>query len=90
MFSKAQKQYIAEGVEKLLLSLNHPEMTGDFTHFKLEVAGREDWSHAVIQPNWMFLPDYGKPGDPGIPKKEPGVNPWNEFVATRMSNPPAA
>ncbi len=66
MFSKEQKQKIAGAIEKLLLELNHPEMPKEKPKFKLHVDGKESWSWADIEPNWIYE------------DKEPGVNPWNE------------
>ncbi len=66
MFSIKEKQKIAEAIEKLLLELNHPEMPKEKVKFKLHVDGKESWSFADIEPNWVYE------------DKEPGVNPWNE------------
>ena len=66
MFSTAQKQKIAEEVEKLLLSFNHPEMPKQRPSFTLHVEGKEPWSWADIEPNWKYE------------NKAPVVNPWNE------------
>jgi len=71
MFSVAQKRQIAEAVEKLLLSFSHPEMPTDKPVFHLHVEGKESWSWADIEPNWVFDDAH-----------KPGVNPWNEQVAT--------
>ena len=51
MFSTEEKQYIARELEKILLSLNHPEMPKENPNFKLHVDGKEDWSWADIEPN---------------------------------------
>lgn len=67
MFSQAEKKHIAAEVEKLLLSLNHPEMPKDRPKFRLHVDGAEGWSWADIVPNWVFT--IGNPES---------VNPWNE------------
>lgn len=69
MFSKAQKQHIAAEVEKLLLSINHPEMPTEKPVFQLKVLGKENWSFSDIRPNWTFGPD-----------NPPGVNPHNELA----------
>ena len=69
MFSMKEKQYIAAEIEKLLLSLNHPEMPKDHPGFVLNVVGKEEWSWAEIKPNWIF-----------DEKNKPGVNPWNEMA----------
>lgn len=66
MFSVKEKQMIAQKVEKLLLSLNHPEMPSDKPNFFLHVRGKEDWSWADIDPNWKYK------------TKSTSVNPWNE------------
>ena len=73
MFSKEQKQKIAEEFEKLILSFNHPEMPKTFPVFKLRIEGKESWSWAEIDPNWRFSA-----------AKPPQVNPWNENVANQM------
>lgn len=70
MFSKAQKQHIAAEVEKLLLSLNHPEMPKERPMFKLRVEGAESWSWADIEPNHTFSAE-----------NPPGVNAFNELQA---------
>lgn len=54
MFSMNQKQQIADAVEKLLLSFNHPEMPKINPKFELSVKGKESWSWAEIKPNWTF------------------------------------
>jgi hypothetical protein len=41
MFSQKEKQHIAAEIEKLLLSLNHPEMPKDRPKFRLHVDGLE-------------------------------------------------
>ncbi len=66
MFSKKEKQYIASEIEKLLLSLNHPEMPKEKPVFKIHIDGKESWSWADIEPNWKYE---DKPG-----------NPWNEVA----------
>lgn len=72
MFSKEEKKMIADEVEKLLLSFQHPEMSTEKVSFKLHVNGKESWSWADIEPNWMFE------------HKAPEVNPWNEHARTFM------
>ena len=68
MFSKQEKQFIASEIEKILLGLQHPEMPTKRPVFSLHVNGKEAWSWANIEPNWM----YGDKGSPVNP------NPWNE------------
>ena len=68
MFSMKQKQLIAEKIEELLLSLNHPEMSTEKPKFKLHVDGKESWSFADIEPNWVYSGD-----------NKPGINPFNEL-----------
>ena len=58
---------IASEIEKLLLKLNHPEMPKEKPKFKLHVDGKEDWSWADIEPNWIF-----------VDGKKVEVNPFNE------------
>lgn len=66
MFSVEEKRKIAKAVEKVLLEIKHPEMPKDKLKFKLHVDGKESWSFADIEPNWVYE------------NKEPGINPWNE------------
>lgn len=54
MFSKREKQMIAQAVEAVLLSLDHPEMPKERPSFKLHVDGKEAWSWADIEPNWKY------------------------------------
>lgn len=54
MFSTEEKQYIARELEKILLSINHPEMPKDKPNFKLHIDGAEAWSWADIEPNHKF------------------------------------
>lgn len=67
MFSKKEKQHIAAIIEKTLLDLKHPEMPKEKTSFKIHIEGKENWSWADIEPNWIYV------------NKEPGVNPFNEI-----------
>lgn len=69
MFSQAQKQHIAEVIEKTLLELNHPEMPNACPTFHLRVDGSESWSYADISPNWTFDQNY-----------PPTTTPFNERV----------
>lgn len=57
MFSTEEKQKIAEVVEEVLLSFNHPEMPQEKPNFKLHVDGKEDWSWADIKPNHQIKED---------------------------------
>ena len=69
MFSRAEKKKIAEEVEKLLLSFNHPEMPKEKVDFKLHIDGKDKrWSWADIEPNWKYE------------DTEPEVNYWNEVA----------
>lgn len=72
MFSQTEKQKIATEIERLLLSLNHPEMPKERPNFHLHVDGAESWSWADIKPNWTFG---------GTP---PTVNPWNEIAREKL------
>ena len=54
MFSMQEKKHIAEKIEELLLSLNHPEMPKEKPIFHLHIEGKESWSWADIKPNWTF------------------------------------
>lgn len=70
MFSKAQKQHIAAVIEKTLLEIGHPEMPTKRPRFHLHVDGKEGWSWADIEPNWIY-----EAGD-----VSQGVNPHNEAM----------
>ena len=76
MFSVSEKKQIAEGIEKLLLSFNHPEMPDEKPIFKIHIDGKESWSWADIEPNWKY--DDNNP---------PGINPWNEVARENMGDP---
>jgi len=67
MFSMQEKQRISKEIEKLLLSFGHPEMPKKRPNFKLHVEGKEEWSFADIEPNWVFEDNV------------PGINPFNEM-----------
>jgi hypothetical protein len=73
MFSVTEKRAIAAAIEKVLLDLKHPEMPIEKPKFKIHIDGKESWSWADIEPNWVF--DDGKPM---------GVNPWNEVARDEM------
>jgi hypothetical protein len=64
MFSTRQKRYIADAVQKILRSTEHPELPEGEIQFTLHVNGAESWSWAEIRNNGA------------IP--QPGVNAWNE------------
>ena len=68
MFSVRQKQLISDIMEKALLSLKHPEMPKEKPIFALHVNGKELWSFANIEPNWMYEDGH----------KLINVNPFNE------------
>lgn len=74
MFSVAEKQKIAEAVEKVLLEIDHPEMPREKPSFHLHVDGKEAWSFADIKPNW-FWKEQGSPENP---------NGWNEIARDVM------
>lgn len=69
MFSVKEKRKIADAIEKVLLELNHPEMPKEKPKFKIHVDGKESWSWADIEPNWLF--------DDCI--KEVNINQFNEI-----------
>jgi len=75
MFSLAEKQFISSEIEKLLLSLKHPEMDTVNPKFSLRVDGKEDWSWADIVPNWTFNKN-----------NVPGANQWNEISRNALNN----
>lgn len=54
MFSLKEKQFIAAELEKIILSLKHPEMPTERPKFKLHIDGEQSWSWADIEPNWTF------------------------------------
>lgn len=74
MFSLKEKQHIAAEIEKLLLSLNHPEMPKEKPQFHLHVDGAESWSWADILPNWTFTA-----------KNPPAANQFNEQARDIMT-----
>lgn len=78
MFSKAQKQRIAAAIEKVLLDIAHPEMPTERPRFHLHVDGKESWSWADIEPNWVY-----ETGE-----KTPGVNPHNEAMEEHCGRKP--
>lgn len=69
MFSVRQKREIADAIQKILRSTNHPELPDGEIQFSLHVDGAEAWSWADIRNNGAVT--------------EPGVNPWNELQAKR-------
>ena len=73
MFSVKEKQYLAQEIEKLLLSLKHPEMPTEKPKFTLHVEGKERWSFAQIEPNWTFGGEH-----------PPTANLWNEVAREVM------
>lgn len=73
MFSVNEKREIAEGIEKLLLDLGHPEMPKDKPSFNLHVDGKESWSWADIKPNWTYNES-----------NLPSVSSWNEKAREEM------
>jgi hypothetical protein len=54
MFSPQDKFVIAAHIEKMLLTLHHPEMPLERPRFHLHVYGEESWSWADIDPNWAI------------------------------------
>jgi len=64
MFSMNQKRKIADEVQKILRSTNHPELPAGEIIFSLHVEGAESWSWADIRNNGSV--------------ENPGINPWNE------------
>lgn len=79
MFSVAEKQFIAAELEKLLLSLEHPEMPKEKPMFALHVDGVESWSWADIKPNHTFGDDT---------TQFHTANPWNEIARAVMDKKP--
>lgn len=75
MFSVTEKRKIAEEIEKLLLSFDHPEMPKDRPSFTLHVDGAESWSWANIEPNWKY--------NENNPQQ---INPWNEVAREKMDS----
>ena len=65
MFSIRQKREIAEKVQQILRSTNHPELPKGEISFLLHVDGAESWSWADIRNNGVVT--------------NPGVNPFNEL-----------
>ena len=54
MFSIKEKKYIANEIEKILLSLDHPEMPKEKPMFEIHINGENNWSWADIEPNWIY------------------------------------
>ena len=77
MFSVKEKQFIAEAVEKAILSLRHPEMPETKPMFKIHIEGKETWSWADIEPNWMHEG-----------KKNENPSGWNEIARDVLSTEP--
>ena len=75
MFSKEEKRKIADGIEKILLDLKHPEMPDKNPMFRIHIDGKESWSWAELEPNWTF-----KSGKPM------GINPFNEVAREVFRN----
>lgn len=72
MFSVKQKRDIAEAVQKILRSTEHPELPKDREiAFHLHVLGAEEWSFADIRNNAAAV--------------RPNVNPRNERQAARQA-----
>jgi calcineurin-like phosphoesterase len=69
MFSIKQKRDIADAVQKILRSTNHPELPKGEISFSLHVNGAALWSWANILNNGAVI--------------EPDVNPWNEAQDTK-------
>ena len=65
MFSVRQKREIADAVQTVLRSTNHPELPRGEITFTLQVEGAEAWSFACIKNNGAVT--------------SPVVNPWNEM-----------
>ena len=76
MFSVKEKQWLASEIEKLILSLGHPEMPKEMPSFFIHIDGKESWSFADIKPNWTFTPN----------SPVPTPNMWNEDAREIMSD----
>ena len=72
MFSVRQKREIADAIQKILRSTDHPELPEGEIKFSLHVKGAEDWSWADIQNNGAVT--------------NPDVNSWNERQDKGRSN----
>jgi len=75
MFTRKEKELIAQTIEDVLLNLDHPEMPKENPNFKIDIAGKEAWSWAEILPNWTYSE-----------KNPPGENKWNNVARECMSN----
>ena len=75
MFSMKQKQEIAQKIEELLLSYDHPEMPKEKPEYSLHVDGKESWSWADITPNHHFDEN-----------NKPSINPFNEENTDEKNN----
>ena len=69
MFSVRQKREIADAVQKILRSTEHPELPEGEIEFTLHVKGDHVWSWAEIRNNGSVL--------------NPDVNPHNEHMDRR-------
>jgi hypothetical protein len=70
MFSVQQKRDIAEAVQQILRTTNHPELPEGEINFLLHVDGAESWSWADIRNNGAVT--------------NPDVNPHNEQMALAL------
>ena len=70
MFSVQQKREIAEAVQQILRTTNHPELPEGEINFLLHVDGAESWSWADIRNNGAVT--------------NPDVNPHNEQMALAL------
>lgn len=69
MFSVAQKREIADRIQEILRSTNHPELPQGEIFFHIHIRGAESWSWADIMNNSSV--------------ENPGANPHNEMMAER-------
>ena len=72
MFSKLEKQKIADVVENVLKEIDHPEMPKEKPMFTLHVYGKDVWSWADIEPNHTY------------DEKTPKTSDWNENAREYM------
>ena len=66
MFSVRQKREIADAIQEILRSTNHPELPEGEITFEINVQGAQPWSWADIKNNGAV--------------ENPDVNPFNEMI----------
>ena len=73
MFSHEEKKKIAQAIEDVIRSINHPEMDNERIRFHLHVEGKESWSWADITEN--------------RPEHQRDEKSWNEHARHVLKSP---